>query len=175
MNAETAAALFAIMLAGGFAGPAVGLVHRGVRSRLRRNAVQLAAAVAVGALVGSLGFSELAGFVPCELCWYQRAAMYPLAVILPLAAWRGCGPRLLLGVRVLALAGLAVAVYHVQLQWNPEQGSWCALANPCSSHWVKAFGFVTIPQLSALSFALILATLSLITGSCCRPRGQEPY
>ncbi len=165
MSAETAAAAFTLMLLGGFAGLGLAAAHRGVRSQLRPSAVGVAAAVAVGATVGSLGFSELAGFEPCELCWYQRAVMYPLAVLLTLAAWRGCGPRLLLTARIAAAAGLVVAVYHTQLQWFPDQGSWCAQSNPCSSQWVEAFGFVTIPQLSALSFALILATLGLVSGT----------
>lgn len=162
MDADTSAAAFTLMLAGGYVGLGVAAVHRGVRAELRQSAVGVAAAVAAGAVGGSLGFSELAGFVPCELCWYQRAAMYPLALLLLTAAWRGCGPRLLLSARILAGVGLAVALYHVQLQWFPEQASWCALANPCSASWVQAFGVVTIPQLSALSFALILATLSLV-------------
>ena len=45
---------------------------------------------------------EIADFIPCTLCWYQRIAMYPLAVILTIAAFRGDG-----GIRVYA-ATLAV-------------------------------------------------------------------
>ena len=39
--------------------------------------VFLVSAIATG---GSLFFSEIAGFVPCELCWYQRICMYPLSI-----------------------------------------------------------------------------------------------
>src|SRR5262245_33593639 len=38
--------------------------------------------VATVATLGSLYYSEIANFVPCRLCWYQRICMYPLAVIL---------------------------------------------------------------------------------------------
>jgi disulfide bond formation protein DsbB len=38
----------------------------------------LAFLVAAGATVGSLYFSEVANYVPCRLCWFQRTAMYPL-------------------------------------------------------------------------------------------------
>ena len=48
----------------------------------------MAFVVALLATVGSLYFSEVAHFEPCLLCWYQRIAMYPLVVILGLAAWR---------------------------------------------------------------------------------------
>ncbi|MFQ5409937.1 MAG: disulfide bond formation protein B, partial [Anaerolineales bacterium] len=37
--------------------------------------------VALSAMLGSLYFSEVAGFVPCKLCWYQRILMYPLTLI----------------------------------------------------------------------------------------------
>src|SRR5438105_12420473 len=56
---------------------------------LRRSALGLAAAVAVVATVGSLWLSEGAHFQPCRLCWYQRIAMYPLAVVLVIAALHG--------------------------------------------------------------------------------------
>ena len=45
--------------------------------------VFLVASIATG---GSLFFSETAGFIPCELCWYQRICMYPLSIITLLAA-----------------------------------------------------------------------------------------
>ena len=41
------------------------------------------------ATLGSLYFSEVKGFIPCDLCWYQRIFMYPLAVILGIAVYRG--------------------------------------------------------------------------------------
>ncbi|HVA30104.1 MAG TPA: disulfide bond formation protein B, partial [Gaiellaceae bacterium] len=44
------------------------------------------AAIATG---GSLFFSEIAHFVPCELCWFQRICMYPLSIVTLLAALAG--------------------------------------------------------------------------------------
>src|SRR3954454_4910359 len=45
----------------------------------------LAFVVAAVATGGSLFFSEVAGFVPCELCWFQRIFMYPLGIVTLLA------------------------------------------------------------------------------------------
>ena len=39
-------------------------------------------------MVGSLYLSEGAHLPPCKLCWYQRIAMYSLAVILVVAVVR---------------------------------------------------------------------------------------
>src|SRR5690625_7099623 len=33
------------------------------------------------AVIGSLFFSEIMGYVPCEICWFQRILMYPLVII----------------------------------------------------------------------------------------------
>src|SRR4051794_30275557 len=46
----------------------------------------LAFAVAAVATAGSLFYSEVAHFAPCEMCWLQRVAMYPLVVVLLVAA-----------------------------------------------------------------------------------------
>src|SRR5262252_10760527 len=44
------------------------------------------AAIATG---GSLFFSQIANFPPCELCWFQRICMYPLSYLLLILAWHG--------------------------------------------------------------------------------------
>ena len=59
-----------------------------VRDTLLGNELWIAWGIALAATLGSLYFSELAKFVPCHLCWYQRIAMYPMAVILLVAALR---------------------------------------------------------------------------------------
>src|SRR5688500_635119 len=50
------------------------------------NAIILAFFIALFATFGSLFLSEIAHLVPCKLCWYQRICMYPLTVILGIAA-----------------------------------------------------------------------------------------
>src|SRR5688572_3194157 len=51
------------------------------------HALGLMLIVALFATLGSLFLSEIAGWTPCLLCWYQRIFMYPQAVILALAFW----------------------------------------------------------------------------------------
>ncbi|MBM3683260.1 MAG: disulfide bond formation protein B [Actinobacteria bacterium] len=127
-----------------------------VRADVARVAPWLAAAVAVAATAGSLYYSEIAGFVPCELCWYQRIAMYPLAVVLPIAAVRG--DRTVGRYAVpLAVLGAAVSVYHVQLQAFPDQSSSCDAAAPCTVREVTALGFVTIPMMALAGFVTVVA------------------
>src|SRR5437764_12094969 len=52
------------------------------------------------ATAGSLFFSEIAGFVPCKPCWYQRICTYTLSIVArsapPTGAHRVARSRLLL-------------------------------------------------------------------------------
>jgi disulfide bond formation protein DsbB len=173
MEPETMARFFALLELGGLVGLIAAFATRSLRARVAESALPIAAFIAVAAMLGSLAFSEIADFVPCDFCWYQRIAMYPLAVILPIAAVRGdtwIRPYAL----TVAGIGLALATYHVQLQWFPEQSSSCDITNPCSGRWVEAFGWMTIPQMSAIAFILIIGLLMLASHAApTTPHPQE--
>lgn len=116
------------------------------------------AAVATG---GSLVFSEVYHFTPCELCWYQRITMYPLAVILGVAAVRRD-----LGVRRYALplsvVGALLSTWHVLVQRVPAFAGTtsCEAAAPCTGIWVEALGVLTIPTMAGVGFVAITALLA---------------
>jgi len=172
MSSQIVADFFSIVLFGAVIGVLASFTPR-VREALRPSALPLAALVAVTATAGSLYFSEVAGFVPCELCWYQRIAMYPLAVVLGVAAMRSDLSARRHGLP-LAVIGLLIAIYHVQLQAFPDQSSFCALDHPCTISPTAGLGFLTIPQMSALSFAAVIRLLSLVPTT---PKGDPhgPY
>ncbi|SUZ84103.1 uncharacterized protein METZ01_LOCUS36957, partial [marine metagenome] len=133
---------------------------------LRADALRMAFSVAAVSTVGSLWFSEVGGFLPCELCWYQRIAMYPLVIILGAAAWRG-DPDPRWRVLPMSLVGMALSAYHYQLQLFPDQGSSCDIAAPCTQQWVDEFGFVSIPFMAFCGFAVVTA-LVLASGAADR-------
>jgi len=140
-----------------------------VRGALGSGALWLAFVVALTATTGSLYFSEVAGLEPCTLCWYQRIAMYPLVLILGIAAWRGDW-----GVRryaaPLAGIGAVVAAYHMLLQRVPSLPSTgCSVTAPCSAIDLERFGFVTIPFMAFAAFAAILTVLFALA-----PETDEP-
>ncbi len=152
-----------------------GLVVPGLRHRVVDPLVGTGTALAVGVAViatgGSLWFSEAAGFPPCELCWYQRIAMYPLVVVTTVAAWKRERSALLIA-RLLAGAGLAVNAWHLYIETFPESGGGsCDPTNPCTLRWVEGLGFWTIPRLASVCFVLILllTTIDLRTN-----RGDTP-
>lgn len=137
-----------------------------LRTEAQASGRWLAATVAGVCTAGSLWLSEGAGFPPCRLCWYQRAAMYPLVVLLPLAAGRPgqTTGRVAAGASaVLAAAGAAIATWHVAIERYPslEGAAACDPANPCSIIWVERLGYLTIPTMALSGFLLILALLAL--------------
>ena len=143
---------------------AIGIAGRGREESpfefLRGVTLWIAGGVAIAATAGSLYLSDIVNLIPCKLCWFQRIAMYPLAVILPIAAFRrDAGIRIY--ATVLAVAGAAVAVWHRTLQVFPglDTGACSAVGPPCSTPYIKEFGFVTIPYMALSAFALILVLL----------------
>ncbi len=115
--------------------------------------------VATVATVGSLIYSEVIHFVPCRLCWYQRIAMYPMAVILLVGAIRKEVAARFYALP-LALAGLAIAIWHNIVQLVPgAEGASCDPSVPCSAKYVDVFGFVSIPFMAGAGFTLIAVLL----------------
>jgi disulfide bond formation protein DsbB len=120
-------------------------------------ALWLAFLVAATATAGSLYFSEVADFIPCTLCWYQRIAMYPLSVIMLVAAIRrDRGVRWYAG--PIAAAGAVISTYHYLVEWFPsiEGTGVCSVSVPCSVPWFRQFGFVTLSLMALCGFVAIL-------------------
>jgi disulfide bond formation protein DsbB len=113
-------------------------------------------------MAGSLYFSEVAHFVPCTLCWYQRIAMYPLAVILTIAAIRH-DRSIRAYVVPLAGIGAVISLYHYVIEWFPEaETGVCSTTIPCSVQWFDpVFGFVSLPFMALCGFVLIIALVRL--------------
>jgi len=147
-----------------------GRALRWLREVVGDSALTLAWIVALVATLGSLYFSEVAHFVPCSLCWWQRIAMYPLVVILGIAALRSDH-----GIRRYVLPmvaiGAVISAYHYQLERFPSQTALaCSAAAPCTTVWVWRFHYISIPFMAFSAFTLI-ATLLLLGPTRSGPRG----
>lgn len=137
----------------------------------RQSALPAAAAIALGATLGSLYYSEIAGYPPCTLCWYQRIAIYPQVVVLGVAAWRRDREVWRTSVP-LALAGMAISAWHVLIEQVPSLAGPCDPSNPCTILWVAEFGVLTIPTM-ALITGLALLLLPLVAADP-RPQRRAP-
>ena len=117
------------------------------------------AAIATG---GSLFFSQIAGYPPCEMCWFQRICMYPLSLLLLLIAWRGDyrAARYLLPFPVV---GAGVSIYHLLIENHVvAEPTACQVGGAgCAAKWINEFGYMTIPTLALTGFLLLIGFLVL--------------
>ncbi len=126
-----------------------------------KHAILLGFLVALGAICGSLFYSEVVGFPPCVLCWWQRMAIYPLLPLF-LVALLEKDYGVFKYVIPLSVLGGIVALYHSYVQWGGSPFIPCDATASCSKLYVYAFGYVTIPtmSLSVLVAFLLLAWAS---------------
>jgi len=116
--------------------------------------------IALAATFGALFIGEVMGMMPCLLCWYQRISMFPLALILGMAAFaedrRGAVYAL-----PLALGGAGIAGYHSALVagWVPKWWVPCGTGPSCTEQSLEILGGIQIPWLSLMAFSAIAILL----------------
>ena len=123
---------------------------------LKKYALYAAWTAALIAMLGSLYFSNVLHFPPCVLCWYQRIALYPLVVIVPIGI--ATKDRALpLYIIALSAIGMLIALYHNLLYYKiiPESAAPCIQGISCTTKFIQWFGFLTIPLLSLITFIFI--------------------
>lgn len=115
----------------------------------------LAFVIALVATLGSLYYSEIAGYLPCRLCWYQRILMYPLVVVTLVGALKR-DEYLPAYVLPLSLIGMLVSGYHTLMEKGvfPPSAT-CAADVPCNITYVNYLGFITIAVMAFTAFTLI--------------------
>ena len=111
-------------------------------------------------MLGSLYFSDVRGFVPCTLCWYQRIIMYPLTGLIAFGILRRDWhlPFLVLP---FSLLGQGVSTYHYLIQKTTIFGAptACAAGVPCTTVYINWLGFITIPFLAMIAFLIITVAM----------------
>jgi len=122
----------------------------------------IVAAIATG---GSLFYSQIAGFIPCEFCWFQRVLMYPLSILTLLIAARGDN-RAARYLIPLPVVGAGTSIYHMLIERGViEETKACSLSAPggCGTNWIAnhGFGYLTIPTLALTAFLLLIGFLVL--------------
>ncbi len=113
--------------------------------------------IALIGTVGSLYFSEVQQIAPCVLCWYQRIALYPLVILIPLGLWKKQSD-IFLTILALTIPGAVVSMYHNLLVWGviPEDMAPCVQGISCTTQVFSLFGFITIPLLALGSFFALI-------------------
>lgn len=133
---------------------------RWAREAIAPGALWIAWAIAATCMAGSLYLSEVAHYPPCVMCWYQRICMYPLALILLIAAIRR---RRDVAIYAIPLAGVgaAIATYHYLHERFPDSVSTsCSTEVPCSYTWIWQLHYISIPMMALSGFLAIIVMLA---------------
>lgn len=127
---------------------------------IAKNALYLALLQCLAALLASLYFSEILGFTPCVLCWWQRIFIYPLIALLIVGILRR-DKFVYTYVLPLAILGWCVSLYHNLLYYKiiPENLAPCTAGVSCLTKFVEYFGFLSIPLLAFLGFSVVVSLM----------------
>lgn len=137
------------------------LAHSGTRARLsvfvHKYILELLFWSVLSAVVGSLIYSQIIGFPPCDLCWWQRVFMYPQAVIL-LVAMRRKDTSIIDYLMPLSVLGGILSLYQSLVQWGIGGSIFActAVGSACAKVFVLEYSYITIPFMSFTVFVYII-------------------
>lgn len=131
-----------------------------IRKFLGRFNVEIAFIVALTATLGSLFFSEVLQWTPCELCWFQRIFMYPQVIILGIALIKK-DRHIKYYSLGLSIVGIIISTYHNYIQRFNIPTS-CSFGDAsCLTQYTLKFGYITIPLMAFTAFAMIIVLFTV--------------
>jgi hypothetical protein len=128
---------------------------------LAKKGFVLAFIVSVIAILGSLTYSNIIGYEPCELCWFQRILMYPQVILLGMALIKKDYKIANYSI-VLSIMGALIAAYNYLLQIGVAPATTCSAVGysvSCSQQFILQYGYITIPMMALSAFLLIIFLL----------------
>lgn len=134
---------------------------KSIEKFIKSNGLVTGFGVALVATLGSLFYSEVMGYNPCLLCWYQRIAMYPLVLLLGLAAYKKDNGMADYGFW-LSVVGGVIALYHYLLQMGLLPSLICLTSGGCVTRFVFQYGYVTIPMMALTAFVIIAVLMNWV-------------
>lgn len=114
--------------------------------------------IILGAVIGSLYYSTIAGYAPCVLCWWQRVFIFSQFPILLFALWKK-DSHALSYTFPLSIIGGVIALYHTYIQYGGSELIPCGTdvnAVSCAVRYVYEWNYITIPLMSLTAFALLI-------------------
>src|SRR3989344_4212273 len=123
-----------------------------LKNFLKKNSLLLAFIVSLTATLGSLFYSEILGYTPCKLCWFQRIFMYPLPIIFGMAL-KNKDFKIKRYTIPLAIIGALIAAYHYSMQIFQFTTACGANSEvPCNIVYSFELGYITIPMMALTAF-----------------------
>jgi len=132
--------------------------HNQVTKLITKNAIIFAFVVALVSTLSSLYYSEIAHFIPCDLCWFQRIFMYPLVIMLGLAIIKKKDEIIDYSLGLVAV-GTLISLYHNYIYYSAETTNFCSIVAPCTQKYITSFGYISIPLMALTAFLMIALLL----------------
>ncbi|MBF8263476.1 MAG: disulfide oxidoreductase [Parachlamydiales bacterium] len=125
----------------------------------RLPAIYLAWVLCLAGSLMSLYFSELRHIEPCRFCWFQRIALFPLAIQLGIFTYRSDGSAAIYGIP-LCFVGFSAAVLQ-SLDLVFDFHALCGPGISCREGMIYFFDFIPLCWVSGAGFVVIAALLWL--------------
>ncbi|MFW6231046.1 MAG: disulfide bond formation protein B [Nanoarchaeota archaeon] len=125
---------------------------------VKERALLFAFIITVVATAGSLFWSEVVGYTPCKLCWFQRVFIYPQVVLLGVALLRKEKKITRYIIPISVIAGL-IAAYHYLMQIGAAPATSCSVVGfsvDCSETFAMHYGYITNPLMALTAAVLII-------------------
>ena len=126
---------------------------------LSRNGILLGFIISLTAMLGSLYYSDIVGYDPCKLCWYQRIFLYPQVFILGLALYKK-DKNIIPYSLFLLVIGFFVSVYHNFIYFTKTSSIFCTAFESCLKRYVYEFDYISIPVMALTAYVLIIILLA---------------
>ncbi|MCC6520878.1 disulfide bond formation protein B [Candidatus Nomurabacteria bacterium] len=126
---------------------------------VQKYALWIGLKISVLAVLVSLFYSDVVGYLPCKLCWFARIFMYPQVILFAIALRKKIPVRLYS--IALTIGGLLITLYHNYIYLGGYSPLPCDAAASCTQRFVFELGFITIPFMATAGFVAILGVLLL--------------
>ena len=119
--------------------------------------------ISLFASVFPLVYSEVANFLPCYLCWWQRIFMFPLVLMFGVALWDKDRRVVRYAMPLLCVGFLLSAYQNFFYYFGSNSNLPCDPSGvSCYQHLVSVFGgYISIPMLALTAFLSLLTLLSV--------------
>jgi len=128
---------------------------RQVTKWIGHHSLWLGLLLGLAAVLGSLFYSNVIGFPPCDLCWWQRVFIYPALPLFAVALYKK-DRGVFKFVTTLSLLAIIVSLYNIYIQYGGDPLIPCSAASDCTKVYVDAFGFITIPFMALTTSVTLL-------------------
>jgi disulfide bond formation protein DsbB len=124
---------------------------------LRTYGIYFAWLISLTGTLMSLYFSELNHIAPCRFCWFQRLALFPLAIQLGIFTYRGDRSAALYGIPLCFVGFFAAFLQSLDLVMDIH--GLCGPTISCHEEMIYFFDWIPFSWLSGAGFLMIASLL----------------